>query len=83
MKKGFVKTDWRKSLPRDLFPKNYLPGEKEKEESLLIKEVAPSQRNFRSKAAEEGKRIAPFWMPDDIGTENFDESGGTAYLRKI
>lgn len=55
----------------------------EKELDILIKSTAPSQKTFRSRAAKNGERISPTWMPDDIGTENFRKSDGTAYLRKI
>ena len=55
----------------------------EKEFEFYLKETAPSQIKFRSKKAKEGERISPTWMPDDIGTENFSKSTGTADLRKI
>ena len=45
--------------------------------------IAPTQMEFRSKAAKKGERISPTWMPDDIGTKGFEEKSGTAYLRKI
>ncbi|MBQ3501405.1 MAG: hypothetical protein IJA70_08275 [Oscillospiraceae bacterium] len=49
----------------------------------FIGKTAPSQDEFRSEAAKKGERISPQWMPDDIGTEGFRKSDGTAYLRKI
>lgn len=55
----------------------------EKEFEFFLKKTAPPQRKFRSQKAKEGERISPTWMPDDIGTENFSKSTGTAYLRKI
>ena len=55
----------------------------EKELDILIKATAPSQKTFRSRAAKNGERISPTWMPDDIGTEGFDKNSGTAYLRKM
>ena len=54
-----------------------------KKYEYLAGKIAPTQKEYRSKAAENGERISPAWMPDDIGTENFDKSSGTAYLRKI
>ena len=56
---------------------------KEKYIEFYLKSIAPSQREFMSKDAREGKRISPVWMPDDIGTKNFSESDGTAYLRNM
>ena len=54
-----------------------------KKYEYLAEKIAPTQKEYRSKAAKNGERISPTWMPDDIGTENFDKSSGTAYLRKI
>ena len=54
-----------------------------KKYEYLAGKIAPTQKEYRSKAAKNGERISPTWMPDDIGTENFDKSSGTAYLRKI
>ncbi|MBQ2302605.1 MAG: hypothetical protein IIW81_03305 [Oscillospiraceae bacterium] len=54
----------------------------EKEFEFYLKQIAPSQIEFRSEAAKRGERMSPQWMPDDIGTESFDK-GGTAHLRKI
>ncbi len=54
----------------------------EKEFEILLKKVAPVQKEFRSEMAKKGERISPTWMPDDIGTENFEKSSTTAYLRK-
>lgn len=56
---------------------------KEKYIEYYLKSIAPTQKEFQSKNAKEGKRISPTWMPDDIGTENFKKSGGTAYLRNM
>lgn len=56
---------------------------KEKEMEILMKKIAPTQKEFRSLAAKKGARVAPTWKPDDIGTENFSESSGTAYLRNM
>lgn len=50
---------------------------------VLMKKIAPVQTEFRSEAARKGERMSPTWMPDDIGTKNFEESSTTAYLRKI
>ena len=55
----------------------------EKEFEFYLKEVAPSQKEFRSEAAKKGERMSPQWMPDDIGTEGFDKKGDTLYLRKM
>ena len=55
----------------------------EKEFEYYRKKIAPTQKEYCSEAAKRGKRISPTWMPDDIGTENFDKSSGTAYLRKM
>lgn len=52
--------------------------DKEKFEYLL-KKIAPAQKEFRSKAAKEGVRMSPTWMPDDIGTEEFNRDSTTAY----
>ena len=82
-KKGMKKVDWRESCPRPAVPKIFEKGEREKQEEILMELTAPSQRDFRSADAEAGERIAPYWMPDDIGTENFDKSDGTAYLRRM
>ena len=82
-KKGMKKVDWRESSPRPAVPKVFGKGEREKQEESLMELTAPSQRDFRSASAEEGEKMAPYWMPDDIGTKNFDESSGTAYLRRI
>ena len=54
----------------------------EKEFEFYLKNIAPSQIEFRSEAAKRGERMSPQWMPDDIGTESFD-NGGTVHLRKI
>ncbi|MBQ5356895.1 MAG: hypothetical protein IIU57_01550 [Oscillospiraceae bacterium] len=55
----------------------------EKDFEYYLKKIAPSQKEFRSEAARKGERIAPFWMPDDIGTEGFGKNSGTLYLRKM
>ncbi len=55
----------------------------EKEFNYYFRKIAPTQKEFRSKAAKDGERISPTWMPDDIGTENFDKKSSTAYLRKM
>lgn len=55
----------------------------EKEFEFYLKEVAPSQKEFRSKAAKQGERMSPQWMPDDIGTEGFSKNSGTLHLRKM
>ena len=55
----------------------------EKDFEYYLKKIAPSQKEYRSEAARNGKRLAPFWMPDDIGTEGFDKNGDTLYLRKM
>ncbi len=55
----------------------------EKDFEYYRKKIAPSQKEFRSEAAQKGERISPTWMPDDIGTEGFDKNSGTAYLRKM
>lgn len=83
MKTGIKRVDWRKDKPRLSVPKIYKRGEKERETEILMKKIAPCQKEFRSKAAEEGEKMAPFWRPDDIGTKGFDEHSGTAYLRKM
>ena len=49
----------------------------EKEFEFYLKEVAPSQKGFRSEAAKKGERMSPQWMPDDIGTEGFGKKGDT------
>lgn len=54
-----------------------------KKYEYLAGKIAPTQKEYRSEAAKQGERISPTWMPDDIGTENFDKSSGTAYLRKM
>lgn len=56
---------------------------KEKYIEYYLKSIAPTQKEFRSEAAKEGKRLSPSWMPDDIGTKNFRKSDGTAYLRDM
>ena len=55
----------------------------EKEFEFYLKNIAPSQREFRSKEAKKGERMSPQWMPDDIGTGGFDKKGDTLYLRKM
>lgn len=82
-KKGMKQVDWRESAPKETVPKIFKAGEREKEAEYFMKKIAPVQRRFRSKKAEEGERLAPVWQPDDIGTENFEESSGTAYLRDM
>ena len=81
-KKGMKKADWRESKARTAVPKIYKPGEREKEAETLMRLTAPTQMSYRSEAAENGKKLAPFWKPDDIGTDNFRQSTTTAYLRK-
>ncbi len=81
-KKGMKKVDWRKSGASPI-PGYYRPGEREKEMETLMEKIAPTQKEYRSLAAEKGERISPTWKPDDIGTKNFRESTGTAYLRKM
>ncbi len=83
MKKGLRQVDWRKSEAKATVPRQFKPGEREKETQYFIKSIAPVQKSFRSKAAEEGKRVSPVWQPDDIDTENFKKSSGTAYLRNM
>ncbi|MBR2042176.1 MAG: hypothetical protein IKL57_04000 [Oscillospiraceae bacterium] len=56
---------------------------KEKYIEYYLKKTAPTQKEFRSEAAKEGRRLSPTWMPDDIGTENFEKSSKTAYLRDM
>lgn len=80
-KKGMKKVDWRESSPKQAVPKIYKPGQREEEFETLLELTAPTQTAFRSKDAEEGEKLAPFWKPDDIGTENFGRSTTTAYLR--
>ncbi len=82
-KKGMKKVDWRKSEARNTVPQVYKWGEREKEAQNLIDEIAPTQKAYRSKEAEEGERIGPVWQPADIGTENFKDSTSTAYLRNM
>ncbi len=80
-KKGMKKVDWRK--PESVPPKAYKWGEREKEAIESMDKIAPTQKVFRSKAAEEGERLGPVWQPADIGTEHFTESSSTAYLRNM
>ena len=54
-----------------------------KKTEYYLKKIAPTQKEFRSEAAKKGERLSPQWMPDDIGTEGFDENSGTAYLREM
>lgn len=81
-KKGMKKVDWRESAPKMTVPKIYKAGEREKETESFMELTAPTQKAFRSKEAEEGEKLAPFWKPDDIGTDNFGQSTTTAYLRR-
>lgn len=83
MKKGMKKVDWRESEARSVVPKVYKRGEREIEAESIIGKTAPPQKAFRSKAAEDGERVGSVWQPDDIGTENFEHSSGTAYLRNM
>ncbi len=55
----------------------------EKEFEYYFKKIAPTQISFKSEEAKRGEKIAPTWMPDDIGTEGFDKNGDTLYLRKM
>ncbi len=55
----------------------------EKEFEYYLKKIAPTQISFKSEAAKRGEKIAPTWMPDDIGTEGFDKHTSTAHLRKM
>ncbi|MBQ6877950.1 MAG: hypothetical protein IJO22_06080 [Oscillospiraceae bacterium] len=55
----------------------------EKDFEYYFKKTAPAQKKFRSEKAKKGERISPTWIPDDIGTEDFYKSSGTAHLRKI
>ncbi|MBQ7874943.1 MAG: hypothetical protein IJ306_07295 [Oscillospiraceae bacterium] len=82
-KKGMKKVNWRESAPRRIIPKIYKPGEREKEFETLMEMTAPTQTDFRSKDAEEGEKLAPFWKPDDVGTDNLGQSTTTAYLRRM
>lgn len=62
---------------------NKAANKKEKEIEILMKKIAPVQKEYRSDAAKAGERMSPTWMPDDIGTESFKKRSTTAYLRKM